>query len=155
MAVPFFQRALHDSLLNGKYSDLTLKCDDHDFKFHKVIVCSHSDVFAAATNANFLVRSFGHEFRHHPAQADMFKQEASTGCIVIKEFDRTTVNCMLDFMYTGTYNLLQTTAGTQRTEIVQPHPSQSTATSAAPSTSPPDHTSLTEPTDRSSSHSAP
>lgn len=37
------------SLLNdGKYADMTISCQEHDFKCHRAIICPQSDFFAAA-----------------------------------------------------------------------------------------------------------
>ena len=44
------------SLLNdGKYADMTISCQEHDFKCHHAIICSQSDFFAAALKSGFRV----------------------------------------------------------------------------------------------------
>ena len=40
-----------------KYSDLTLVCEEQEFKVHKAIVCSQSPVLAAACDGDFKVSS--------------------------------------------------------------------------------------------------
>ena len=42
-------------LKEGKYSDLTLMCQDEEFKIHRNIVCAQSPVFAAAVDGGFKV----------------------------------------------------------------------------------------------------
>ncbi|KAI0442418.1 BTB/POZ protein [Xylaria telfairii] len=70
-------------LSSGKYSDLTLVCEDQEFQVHKGIVCSQSPVLDAALKGNF--------------------QEAKTNTFHVVTFNPTTVKCMLDYMYTGNY----------------------------------------------------
>ncbi|KAF2767496.1 hypothetical protein EJ03DRAFT_329128 [Teratosphaeria nubilosa] len=70
---------------NGKYTDFTIVCGGQEFNVDKVIICSESQVFEK-------------EIEHH-------MQESSTNRVLHKEFDATTVDRMLDFIYKGTYEL--------------------------------------------------
>lgn len=40
---------------SGEYSDLTVLCDDRKYLVHKVVVCSQSNVLAAAMKKGFKV----------------------------------------------------------------------------------------------------
>ncbi|KAI3326020.1 hypothetical protein HD806DRAFT_552401 [Xylariaceae sp. AK1471] len=71
-------------LLSGAYSDLILRCQGQEFRVHKNIVCSQSPVLATGLDVTDAM------------------QEADTSTIEVN-FDLTTLNCMLDFMYTGDY----------------------------------------------------
>lgn len=42
-------------LKTGQYSDLTLACQGKEFKVHKVVVCSQSEVLAATIREPFQV----------------------------------------------------------------------------------------------------
>ncbi|KAI0206920.1 hypothetical protein F4808DRAFT_405813 [Astrocystis sublimbata] len=69
-------------LRSGKYSDLTLLCEDQEFRVHKSVVCILSPVIAASMKEGFT--------------------EAKTSTLKV-EFDAKILKCMLDFMYMGTY----------------------------------------------------
>jgi hypothetical protein len=44
------------SLLDdGKYADMTISCQEHNFKSHRAIICSQSPFFDAALNDGFKV----------------------------------------------------------------------------------------------------
>ncbi|KAI1828278.1 hypothetical protein F4861DRAFT_174521 [Xylaria intraflava] len=66
------------------YSDLTLTCDGEDFKVHKAVVCTQSPVIAAALRGNFL--------------------EAKNNVVNVS-FDITSVRRLVQFMYTGDYEM--------------------------------------------------
>jgi speckle-type POZ protein len=88
-----------DKLLqSGKFSDLTLRCDGHEFKVHKGILASKSPVFDAELSGPFKVCNLALLFN----EAD-HAQEASEGIIEIKEFRPETVRQMVQFLYTGDY----------------------------------------------------
>ncbi|TQW01058.1 BTB/POZ domain-containing protein [Cordyceps javanica] len=70
-------------LKTGLYSDLTLSCSRREFSVHRVVVCSQSEVLAAAIREPF--------------------QEAKTRTIVIEQYDADTVEKMVEFLYTGDY----------------------------------------------------
>lgn len=57
---------LHRSMHSGDYSDLVIKCGGHEFKVHKVIVCSQSEVFAAAMRFEGKVPTSNHHAEKHP-----------------------------------------------------------------------------------------
>lgn len=42
-------------MYSERFSDMTLVCDGHEFKVHKVVVCSQSPVLAAAVTGSFKV----------------------------------------------------------------------------------------------------
>ncbi|KAE8355900.1 hypothetical protein BDV28DRAFT_145699 [Aspergillus coremiiformis] len=69
---------------SGKYSDLTLICQGKQFRVHKAVICSQSPVLAAACDGNF--------------------QEALSGTIDVTQFDTSTVDCMIQFLYAGEYD---------------------------------------------------
>ncbi|GAW23126.1 hypothetical protein ANO14919_126760 [Xylariales sp. No.14919] len=72
-----------------RFSDLTLNCGGESFKAHKATVCLHSPVMAAALTGQFI--------------------EAQTNRIDIG-FDLPSVKRLIDFMYTGDYQLSSYTA---------------------------------------------
>ncbi|KAH8807751.1 BTB/POZ protein [Xylogone sp. PMI_703] len=72
-------------LSSAEYSDLTLKCQGEIFKVHKAVVCFQSPVLAAALRGDF--------------------KEAKTNMIDIASFDVRTTRCMVEFMYTGDYQI--------------------------------------------------
>ncbi|KAI0419719.1 hypothetical protein F5X98DRAFT_57905 [Xylaria grammica] len=72
-----------------RFSDLTLSCGDESFKAHRATVCLHSPVMAAALTGQFI--------------------EAQTNKIDIS-FDLPSVKRLIDFMYTGDYQLSSYTA---------------------------------------------
>ncbi len=48
--------SLATKLLNIKdYSDLTLECDEQEFRVHRATVCAQSPVIAAALRGDFMV----------------------------------------------------------------------------------------------------
>lgn len=46
---------LPKALQTGEYSDFTLKCHGHEFKLHKLVVCSQSPMIKAALQGPFIV----------------------------------------------------------------------------------------------------
>ncbi|KAM3525799.1 hypothetical protein NHJ13051_003790 [Beauveria bassiana] len=70
-------------LKSGQFSDLTLVCRDQEFNVHKAVVCAQSQVLAAAIREPF--------------------QASKTGKIVIEEYDKDTVEQLVEFLYTGDY----------------------------------------------------
>ncbi|KAI1156349.1 hypothetical protein F4825DRAFT_446541 [Nemania diffusa] len=97
-------------LLNsGEYSDFTIVCEGEEFRVHKAIVCPQSPVIAAALKSEF--------------------KEAGTNTMEVN-FDAGTLECMLDFIYTGRYS----DTPFQPTQLAQPtstsagnQPAESTA----------------------------
>jgi len=43
-------------LSSGKYSDLTVQCENNAWKVHKMVMCTHSKFFAKACDGEFMVR---------------------------------------------------------------------------------------------------
>ncbi|CEI67519.1 hypothetical protein FVEN_g5618 [Fusarium venenatum] len=79
----------HDFLfsvaISGEYSDFTLVCNDREYKLHQVIVCPQSSVISAALSGGF--------------------QEATTKILTVNEFDISTVQYMIAFLYAGEYQI--------------------------------------------------
>lgn len=71
-------------LTSGKYSDLTITTRTHSFKVHKAIICTHSKVLAAMSDAGF--------------------KESSTANLLLEHDDPAAVECMIKFLYTGDYD---------------------------------------------------
>lgn len=46
---------LSSILASGKYSDLKIVCDKHEFAVHKAVVCGQSVVMSAACDGGFQV----------------------------------------------------------------------------------------------------
>ncbi|KAK4910935.1 hypothetical protein LTR49_020461 [Elasticomyces elasticus] len=81
---------------NKKYSDLTISCHGHNFKVHKAIMCSASSVIAAA--------------------CDNDMKEKETGVIEHDEYDTDTVERMIAYVYTQTYDVEKALYLTEHTE---------------------------------------
>ncbi|KAJ8131441.1 hypothetical protein O1611_g2180 [Lasiodiplodia mahajangana] len=75
-------------LRSGDWSDFTLMCQDRVFRVHKNIICPESPVLAAALFDQKIDISEFIEYWTVQIEA---------------EFDPSTLQCMLDFIYTGTY----------------------------------------------------
>ncbi|KAI5460315.1 hypothetical protein BGZ63DRAFT_454618 [Mariannaea sp. PMI_226] len=76
---------LPELLRTGKYSDVTLICEDRAYLLHKAIICTQSPVLETALTGNF--------------------QEAITNTYTIGGFDLPIVQAMIDFMYLNDYSL--------------------------------------------------
>ncbi|KAF2762896.1 hypothetical protein EJ05DRAFT_495747 [Pseudovirgaria hyperparasitica] len=72
-------------LKTGDYSDCTLVCEGREFKTHKSVVCSQSPVLKKALDGSF--------------------KEGITNVVNIEAFDVNTVECMVNFLYTGDYSV--------------------------------------------------
>ncbi|KAF2085251.1 hypothetical protein K490DRAFT_67899 [Saccharata proteae CBS 121410] len=68
----------------GKYSDLTVQCEDREFKVHKVIVCGQSSYFSKMCDGDW--------------------KEAVEGLIKLVDDDPCVVDAMLHFLYNNDYN---------------------------------------------------
>ncbi|KAJ3454150.1 hypothetical protein MRS44_018044 [Fusarium solani] len=96
---------LFQLLHSGEYSDFTLVCQEQQFYLHKAIVCPQSPVIAAALQREF--------------------QEARTKVLNVEAFDVATLRRMVNFMYTGEYEvgyMLETScsATDHETEVSRP-----------------------------------
>ncbi|KPM41905.1 hypothetical protein AK830_g4607 [Neonectria ditissima] len=87
-------------LTSGDYSDLLLKVGDEEFHLHKAVVCPQSPVIAAAFRGNY--------------------KEANTDTFKVEGFDADTVRCMIDFMYTGRYDV-ESTLGSVSPDVQREH----------------------------------
>ncbi|KAH7122914.1 hypothetical protein EDB81DRAFT_951918 [Dactylonectria macrodidyma] len=76
---------LANLLESGKYSDVTLICQEKSFRLHKAVICSQSPVMSAALTGNFM--------------------EAATGTLSANAYDIDTVQRMIDFFYLGKYQV--------------------------------------------------
>ncbi|KAI0907360.1 hypothetical protein F4823DRAFT_630450 [Ustulina deusta] len=77
--------SLATKLLNIKdYSDLTLECDEQEFRVHRATVCAQSPVIAAALRGDFM--------------------EAKMG-VLHMSFDIDSVRRLIEFMYSGDYQI--------------------------------------------------
>ncbi|KAF4955665.1 hypothetical protein FGADI_4358 [Fusarium gaditjirri] len=70
---------------SGEFSDFSLICQDSEFKLHQMIVCPQSPVISAALRGGF--------------------EEATSKVITVNNFDVSTVQYMVTFLYTGDYKL--------------------------------------------------
>ncbi|KAI1113037.1 BTB/POZ protein [Nemania sp. NC0429] len=70
-------------LESGEFSDFILVCGDEKFSVHKNIVCAQSPVIAAAMEGQFM--------------------EAETNIFQVNDFKPVTLECMVQYMYTGKY----------------------------------------------------
>ncbi|KAH8159992.1 hypothetical protein CIB48_g8245 [Xylaria polymorpha] len=86
-------------LRSGEYSDFTLVCEGQKFPIHKSIVCPQSSVIAAALKSEF--------------------QEAKTNTIEVN-FESEVLKSMLDYMYTGHYDIKEPTQPVQLLQDAQP-----------------------------------
>ncbi|KAH8670530.1 hypothetical protein BGZ61DRAFT_107493 [Ilyonectria robusta] len=69
----------------GEFSDFVLLCQGKEFRLHKAIVCPQSSVMKAALDGGF--------------------QEAQTGTLKADSFDISTVQRMVKFLYSGSYDV--------------------------------------------------
>ncbi|KAK5702905.1 hypothetical protein LTR97_003851 [Elasticomyces elasticus] len=72
-------------MASEKYSDLTIECDGRKFKVHRVVMCSASPVIAGACDNNM--------------------KEREEGVIEHNEYDADTVERMIQYVYTQTYDV--------------------------------------------------
>ena len=72
-------------LRSEKYSDLTIVCQEREFKVHKAILCPQSEVMSKLCDSDML--------------------ERRTGIIEHKEFDADTMERMIDFAYKKEYDV--------------------------------------------------
>lgn len=77
-------KGLTSLLTSGKYSDLTITTQHRSFKVHKAIICPQSKVLAAMSDSGF--------------------KESSTSSLQLEHDDPATVERMITFFYTGTYD---------------------------------------------------
>jgi len=71
-------------LKSGRYSDLTIKCQEREFKVHKAVVCMQSSFFEACVDGGF--------------------RESLDGVINLADDDPDTVSRMLSYIYTMNYS---------------------------------------------------
>ncbi|KAF5640433.1 speckle-type POZ [Fusarium sp. NRRL 52700] len=76
---------LMDLVESGEFSDFTLRCQESKFTLHEMIVCPQSRVISTALRNGY--------------------KETTTKVINVNEFDVGTVQCMIDFLYTGDYRI--------------------------------------------------
>ena len=57
---------LSSLLTSGKYSDLRIVSDGHQFQVHRAVVCAQSPVISAACDGGFQVCAVGYRFEMYP-----------------------------------------------------------------------------------------
>ncbi|KAK4459453.1 hypothetical protein QBC42DRAFT_207970 [Cladorrhinum samala] len=77
--------ALSSLLGSDKFSDMTIRCGNREFKAHRAVVCSQSAFFDKALTGGF--------------------SEAATGIVDLPEDNPDVVERFLEFLYTGTYDI--------------------------------------------------
>ncbi|RMZ23193.1 hypothetical protein D0859_12773 [Hortaea werneckii] len=82
--VTAFKLGLSRLLKNGSLTDMTIICGAYTHQVHKVILCAHSDYFAALPN--FAVSTLRPTFPSWPAATDQ-RQEGETNTIHFKAID--------------------------------------------------------------------
>ncbi|KAG6358049.1 hypothetical protein INS49_013933 [Diaporthe citri] len=70
---------------SGVLADVEVKCGDHTWKLHKVILCTRSTFFKSALMGAF--------------------KESETGIVTLKKREQCDVGCFLKFIYTGSIDL--------------------------------------------------
>jgi hypothetical protein len=55
MGFPDLEVVMKKLLHDGKYAEMTISCQEHDFKCHRAIICSQPDFFDAALKDGFKV----------------------------------------------------------------------------------------------------
>ncbi|KAK5740481.1 hypothetical protein LTR17_004518 [Elasticomyces elasticus] len=86
--------ALKASLVFPEFTDLIIKCDDRQWRVHRLIVCAQSPFFVKAC-------------------AGLFK-EASEGVITLKEDKPSVVDAMINYFYTFDYNSERNNGNSER-----------------------------------------
>lgn len=92
-------------LCEAEYSDLVLICESQEFHVHQCIVCSRSPVLAAACNGQFQVPQFKTfvEIIFEYLRGTVF-QEGKEKRINVTMTDRSTLQRMILYLYTGDYD---------------------------------------------------
>jgi len=78
---PSMTEAMKNMFLEGKMSDIKIKCEDQEFFCHKIILCTRSDVFETMFNGV----AYG---------------EATNGILEIEDMDAETMRKFLTYIYT-------------------------------------------------------
>ncbi|KAF2434942.1 hypothetical protein EJ08DRAFT_385400 [Tothia fuscella] len=76
--------AMENLFIDGKYTDLTVSCQDDTYRVHKAIICNQCSFFAKACDGGF--------------------KEANTNEINLVEDESCAVQAMFQFLYTCTYS---------------------------------------------------
>ncbi|KAJ9194940.1 hypothetical protein DTO027B5_5637 [Paecilomyces variotii] len=84
MSFCFYHGLLGKLLEDGSYSDFTIRCGDREWKVHKAIVCSQSDIFDTAINGKF--------------------REAETGIITLHDDEPEIVDYLITYFYHHTFD---------------------------------------------------
>ncbi|XWX00711.1 hypothetical protein V2A60_008732 [Cordyceps javanica] len=116
MAEPAQPLYLAELLDSGRYSDLTIICDEQQFKVHKAVVCAQSDVIAK------------------PFELGTEYSETQVNSFTVKGFHADTVKRLLQFLYRGEYDTPSLSAHESHeihvsTEEGNDHPANDSSTS--------------------------
>ena len=88
-------------LKSGQFSDLTISCQDAEFKVHRVVVCSASSMLNAACNGSFQVTSSADCKTRDVNQG---YQEATSRKVNFPEDDPQIMSRVVLFLYTSDYD---------------------------------------------------
>lgn len=91
---------------SGMLADVEIKCGDHTWKLHKVILCTRNIWFKRALMGTFKVRTFYLVMNGYPScLLTVMHQEAGTGIVTLEEREERDADCFLKFIYTGSVDL--------------------------------------------------
>lgn len=91
---------------------MEVKCGDHTWKLHKIILCTRNPWFKSAFMGTFKVRTFYLAMNGDSScLLTMINQEAGTGIVTLEEREQCDVDCFLKFIYTGYIDLQKSYPG--------------------------------------------
>ncbi|KAL2848955.1 hypothetical protein BJX68DRAFT_276143 [Aspergillus pseudodeflectus] len=101
MGFPDLEVVMKKLLHDGKYADMTISCQEHDFKCHRAIICSQSDFFDAALKDGF--------------------KEAKSSHVNLPTDDVNIIACVLSFCYLQDYGPADDSTDLEPDEIARNH----------------------------------
>jgi hypothetical protein len=102
------------ALESGKDSDFFIKCQGTTWNVHKVIISAGSEHFRLLCYGNFIVREISNLFKAKFTLTEL--QEGQQGGVVLDEEDPRIVHAALNWIYTNTYLVPEST--TNPTELI-------------------------------------